>query len=293
MFGSWGGMILQITITLVVVLVLIAAVYWLVRRYSSGGLGRIGRGRVPRLAVIDAMAIDGRRRLVLVRRDNIEHLLLIGGPSDVVVEQAIQRPRRPTVRPQQSSAPPPPAANEPSPFDLTPPPSESAPIPFPQARSFQQPSPSVPPPPFRPEPVTITPPAQQAPPQPQPIERPFPPIRRSAAPSATAAAPAARSESPPAAPPVGVAVVAPTIVQFEPMSEAAPAFPELPQAPTYEETMTHGRRASDLNGHGQEPEPELDPFAPPHPAPDDTAAKVNDLEREMARLLGEITSKRS
>jgi hypothetical protein len=45
------------------------------------------RGRQPRLAVIDAAAIDARRRLVLIRRDNVEHLLIIGGPTDVVVEQ--------------------------------------------------------------------------------------------------------------------------------------------------------------------------------------------------------------
>ena len=43
------------------------------------------------LAVIDAAPIDGRRRLVLIRRDNVEHLLMIGGPSDVVVEPNIVR----------------------------------------------------------------------------------------------------------------------------------------------------------------------------------------------------------
>jgi hypothetical protein len=41
--------------------------------------------------VIDAAAVDGRRRLVLVRRDNVEHLLMIGGPSDIVVEPNIVR----------------------------------------------------------------------------------------------------------------------------------------------------------------------------------------------------------
>jgi len=46
---------------------------------------------MPRLAVIDAAAVDGRRRLVLVRRDNIEHLLMIGGPTDIVVESNIVR----------------------------------------------------------------------------------------------------------------------------------------------------------------------------------------------------------
>ena len=49
------------------------------------------RGRQPRLAVIDAAAVDGRRRLVLIRRDNVEHLMMIGGPTDVVVEPNIVR----------------------------------------------------------------------------------------------------------------------------------------------------------------------------------------------------------
>ena len=48
------------------------------------------RGRQPRLAVINAASVDGRR-LVLVRRDDVEHLLLIGGPTDVVIESNIDR----------------------------------------------------------------------------------------------------------------------------------------------------------------------------------------------------------
>ena len=44
----------------------------------------------PRLAVIVAATVDGQR-LVLIRRDNVEHLLIIGGPTDVVVEQNIVR----------------------------------------------------------------------------------------------------------------------------------------------------------------------------------------------------------
>jgi hypothetical protein len=49
------------------------------------------RGRQPRLAVIDYASVDGRRRLILVRRDNVEHLVMIGGPTDVVVESNIVR----------------------------------------------------------------------------------------------------------------------------------------------------------------------------------------------------------
>ena len=44
---------------------------------------------VKRLEVTDHASVDGRRRLVLVRRDNVEHLIMIGGPVDVVVETGI------------------------------------------------------------------------------------------------------------------------------------------------------------------------------------------------------------
>jgi hypothetical protein len=38
------------------------------------------------------MPVDSKRKLVLVRRDTVEHLLLIGGATDLVIEQSIQRP---------------------------------------------------------------------------------------------------------------------------------------------------------------------------------------------------------
>ena len=76
----------------VAVLALIGLVAWLIRRFATNRLGtNTNRSRMPRLAVIDAAAVDGRRRLVLIRRDNIEHLLMIGGPTDIVVEPNIVR----------------------------------------------------------------------------------------------------------------------------------------------------------------------------------------------------------
>ena len=76
----------------IAVLALIGVAAWLVRRFATNRLGaNTNRGRMPRLAVIDAAAVDGRRRLVLVRRDNVEHLLMIGGPTDIVVEPNIVR----------------------------------------------------------------------------------------------------------------------------------------------------------------------------------------------------------
>jgi hypothetical protein len=83
---------LTFILAFVAVLALIGALAWLVRRFAGNRLGaNTNRGRMPRLAVIDAAAVDGRRRLVLVRRDNVEHLLMIGGPTDIVVEPNILR----------------------------------------------------------------------------------------------------------------------------------------------------------------------------------------------------------
>ena len=93
----------------VAVLALIGVVAWLIRRFASNRLGaNTQRGRMPRLAVIDAAAVDGRRRLVLVRRDNIEHLLMIGGPTDIVVESNIVR-----AMPGRDQLPPRPAVASP------------------------------------------------------------------------------------------------------------------------------------------------------------------------------------
>src|SRR3569833_1270967 len=94
MFESLFGLPLaaRFFIDYLVVLALIGVTAWVVRRFGASRLGGGARGsRQPRLAVIDAASVDGRRRLVLIRRDNIEHLLMIGGPSDVVVESNIVR----------------------------------------------------------------------------------------------------------------------------------------------------------------------------------------------------------
>ncbi len=54
-----------------------------------------------RLDVVDQASIDGRRRLVLVRRDDVEHLIMTGGPVDVVIETNIGH-RRPRVTAETS-----------------------------------------------------------------------------------------------------------------------------------------------------------------------------------------------
>src|SRR6202047_5328263 len=54
-------------------------------------LPRNGRARLPRLGTVDAFDLDRQRQLVIIRRDNVEHLLMIGGPNDLVIESEIIR----------------------------------------------------------------------------------------------------------------------------------------------------------------------------------------------------------
>lgn len=92
--GFFGGMPfpVQFFLAFIIVLGLIGATAWAVRRFGAGRLGSVGlRGRQPRLAVVDYASVDARRRLLLIRRDNVEHLVMIGGPTDVVVETNIVR----------------------------------------------------------------------------------------------------------------------------------------------------------------------------------------------------------
>lgn len=69
-------------------LALIAILIFLKRRNSPLFI-KGGRAREHRLLVLDAAAVDAKRRLVLIRRDDTEHLIMIGGPTDIVIETGI------------------------------------------------------------------------------------------------------------------------------------------------------------------------------------------------------------
>jgi hypothetical protein len=87
------------TFAALIVLVIVLIIVKLVRSLTFGTFVAGGRNRKARLAVMDATAVDTNRRLVLVRRDDVEHLLLIGGASDIVVERDIRltHQRRPVL----------------------------------------------------------------------------------------------------------------------------------------------------------------------------------------------------
>ena len=122
------------TFAALILLVVVLLVIKVVRNLTFGTFVAGGRNRKTRLAVMDATAVDSHRRLVLVRRDDIEHLILIGGPTDVVVERDIRlaAPRRPALTGdsgQQQAAAPRPRAPQPAPAPAPVPARQPAPPP--------------------------------------------------------------------------------------------------------------------------------------------------------------------
>jgi flagellar protein FliO/FliZ len=86
-----GDMYWRLVGALALVLALIFAVAWVAKRLGLGGRLAIARGK-RRLAIQEVLPLDGKRRLVLLKRDGVEHLLLLGVNDDLVVETGITPP---------------------------------------------------------------------------------------------------------------------------------------------------------------------------------------------------------
>jgi hypothetical protein len=89
LIGAYGSRFLLAAGGVGIALLLLVVVLLIIRSRAPSPFVRGGRNRQPRLQVLDAAAVDARRRLVLVRRDDVEHLVMIGGPTDIVIESRI------------------------------------------------------------------------------------------------------------------------------------------------------------------------------------------------------------
>ena len=89
-FESRIGMFIISVAALLILAFVVLALFSMVfgrRLRAPGG----GRSRQPRLGVVDLFDLDKERQLVIVRRDNVEHLVMIGGPNDLLIESQIVR----------------------------------------------------------------------------------------------------------------------------------------------------------------------------------------------------------
>lgn len=86
---------LQFAASLVFVLALIGVAAVLARRLGFGQGARGGSG-TRRLGIVEVLQLDGRRRLVLLRRDETEHLVILSATGEQLIEAGIHRTGRDT-----------------------------------------------------------------------------------------------------------------------------------------------------------------------------------------------------
>lgn len=312
LFGAQLGTTAKFVIAFLLVLGLIGVTALILKRFGSGRmpLSGGGRNRQPRLAVLDSAAIDAKRQLVLIRRDNAEHLLLIGGPTDIVVETNIVRTgpqaaaaaeRRPQLRGASES--------ETSEYSLVPEPlydepAPRAPEPAPRLREREsaqrsQPEPEVAPRLREPAPAPrprSEEPASYTPPPPPPAPRP------AAQPSAPApTAPAAASPAPrPVAHPSAATPATPSPAlqsSYDDMAQRLEAALRKPApAPAPKAPEPQAQAAPQPRPTPPMPQTRPMPAAPapataqpsaPKPSRQETPNPFDSLEAEMASLLGQ------
>ncbi len=129
--ASMNDLVYYAIVAIILLVVLYAAMFGLKMLQNRARRNRQGR----RIGIVEMLDVDERRQLVLVRRDDVEHLLLVGGDSDLVVEDGIQRQapvapaaegepgappvteprRRMPFAPRRPTPPPPPPVEEPPP----------------------------------------------------------------------------------------------------------------------------------------------------------------------------------
>jgi hypothetical protein len=306
---SGDGRALQYLLGVVVFLVLLGVVFGLYRLIFAHRLRPPGasRSRAPRLGLVDVFSLDSQRQLVIVRRDNVEHLLMIGGPNDLVIEPQIMRgaansagreaakaaaPAEPAAEPSPPQIPrpvaPSPAATSPrraplragtpvvepaAPAEAAPVAAENPPAPEPRVRPLPS---RVEPPPVRPAPeARVEPPSPDPKPASEPPRKPISPPKFSAAPNG------ARPHLPSPITPMRPRNGGPEAPMQGPMkpAEAAPAAkaPEVvvtppPAAPAAAPAVI------------VTPPPAPDKLA--RPRGEETFYDLESLEAEMARLLG-------
>jgi len=188
LMGAYGGRLVIAVVGVGIGLLVLIGVLWLIRsRSGPSPFVRGGKNRQPRLQVLDAAAVDTRRRLVLIRRDGVEHLIMIGGPTDIVIESGITTSASAT--PAIAAA----AASRFQPLDMT--------VPL-QAVQAMEP---------RPPAIAEPRPAAVAEPRPAPVPRPAMPETRPEPVRESASLPretprAAPAEAPTAAPALGAPI---------------------------------------------------------------------------------------
>lgn len=83
----------KFVLALVFVLGLIGLFAVAARRLGLGmPQSTLKRGQARRVRIVEVTALDAKRRLVLLSRDDVEHLVILGPDGETVVESGIRPP---------------------------------------------------------------------------------------------------------------------------------------------------------------------------------------------------------
>lgn len=84
-------MLARMLFALGLVIGLLFLLAWAIKKFGVQlGLPVTLKKGAARLQLVEVTPIDAKHRLVLLRRDDVEHLLLMGGAQPVVIETSIQ-----------------------------------------------------------------------------------------------------------------------------------------------------------------------------------------------------------
>lgn len=83
---------LYVIMSLFFVIGLIGMLATLAKRLGFGFSAPALKKTQRRLSMVEAMSLDAKRRLLLVKCDGVEHLILLGAESELLVESGIVPP---------------------------------------------------------------------------------------------------------------------------------------------------------------------------------------------------------
>ncbi|MEX0860592.1 MAG: hypothetical protein WEB63_11920 [Cucumibacter sp.] len=104
LLGDISSEVWTVVAALLIAIVLVVFLVWLLK-FALNASRTVARGRNRRIGVTESVMVDTKRQLVLIRRDDVEHLVLTGGPQDLVVESNIPLIPEPVAVPSRRAPP--------------------------------------------------------------------------------------------------------------------------------------------------------------------------------------------
>lgn len=89
---EWSALpqIFQLIAALVFVVSLMGGLALVLKKLGLSGAVPAMAGKEKRLKIIEVLPLDARRKMVIVQRDEVQHLILLGGNHETVIETGIK-----------------------------------------------------------------------------------------------------------------------------------------------------------------------------------------------------------